>query len=238
MSGAPVVHTKPGEKIVAYFSTCNLYGVLPAAYKSLLHHTPNVHVYCFIEDDDLPYKTPTQVTCVNVKGQTLFPPDGPCFKSSFTYMILLKAALTKIFPEADCALILDVDTIVCDDISALWDHDLSHAYYAAVKEPRSTLRVGVPYANFGVVMLNLDKLRKSGKDNMIIEELNTHHHLLPEQDAFNLICMNRFDPLPPEYNVTFDGITDKAERTVIQHFAGIKDWSGFDIVKEWINREE
>ena len=60
----PVIHTKPGEKIVAYFSTRNLYDVLPAAYNSLLAYTPDAHVYCFIEDDKLPYKTPRQVTAL------------------------------------------------------------------------------------------------------------------------------------------------------------------------------
>ena len=130
----PVIHTQPDEKIVAYFSTRNLYDVLPAAYNSLLAHTPDVHVYCFIEDDKLPYKTPKQVTCVNVSDQTYFDPNGPCFNTRYTYMILLKAALPKIFPDASKALILDVDTIVCDDLSPLWDWDLSHAYFAAVTE--------------------------------------------------------------------------------------------------------
>ena len=107
MSNIPVIHTTPGEKIVAYFSTRNLYPVLPAAYNSLLAFTPDIHVYCFIEDDTLPYDVPSAVTCVNVTGQTLFPFYGPCYKTRYSYMILLKAALTKIFPDADRALILD-----------------------------------------------------------------------------------------------------------------------------------
>ena len=235
----PIIHTKPGEKIVTYFSTHHLYDVLPAAYKSLLHHTPDVHVYCFIEDDTLPYPVPKQVTCVNVSKQTLFSPSGPNFKSSFTYMILLKAALTKIFPDADRALILDVDTIVHADISDLWNHDLSHAYYAAVIEPRSTVRMGLPYGNFGVVMLNLTKLRDSGKDDLIIHELNTVRHTLPEQDAFCIVCMNRMDPLPPEYNVAPDGITQQAKQdTIIEHFASVKDWRDYPIVQYWLNRKE
>ena len=232
----PVIHTQPGEKIVAYFSTRNLYNVLPAAYNSLLAYTPDVHVYCFIEDDKLPYKTPRQVTCVNVTGQELFPEDGPCYKTRYTYMILLKAALTKIFPDADKALILDVDTVVCADISPLWDWDLSHAYYAAVTEPEGSRLRMVPYANFGVVMMNLAKLRTSGKDDEIIHALNTKAFSFPEQDAFNLICMNRFDPLPPDYNVTKTGfdITGNPERTIIRHFAGLQDWSHLDIVRYWL----
>ena len=232
----PLIHTPPGEKIVAYFSTRNLYNVLPAAYNSLLAYSPDVHVYCFIEDDKLPFKTPPQVSCVNVSEQTFFPPTGPCYNSRYTYMILIKTALTKIFPDADKALILDVDTIVCADISALWDWDLSHAYYAAVTEPEGSRLRGVPYANFGVVMLNLSRLRSSGKDDLIIDELNTHKYDFPEQDAFNKICMNRFDPLPPDYNTTDFGfnITGTPNRHIIKHYAGFKDWSSVDDVQYWL----
>ena len=232
----PVIHTKPGEKIVAYFATRNLYNVLPAAYNSLLAFTPNVHVYCFVEDEHPPIENvPLNVTFVNTSEQTFFPHDGPNYSSKYTYMILMKAALPKIFPDADKALILDVDTIVCDDISALWDWDLSHAYYAAVKEPEGSTKRGVPYANFGVVMLNLSRLRSSGKDDLIISELNTQKYSYPEQDAFNKVCMNRWDPLPPEYNVTKFGfdITGNPSRTIIKHFAGFRDWSQIGDVQYW-----
>lgn len=232
----PVIHTQPGEKIVAYFSTRNLYNVLPAAYNSLLAFNPDVHVYCFIEDDKLPYKTPKQVTCVNVSDQTMFDHDGPNYVTNYTYMILLKAALTKIFPDADKALILDVDTIVCDSLSALWEWDLSHAYYAAVKEPEGSQIRGIPYANFGIVLLNLARLRSSGKDDEIIHELNTHKYSYPEQDAFAKFCMNRWDPLPPDYNVTKFGfdITGNPSRTIVRHYAGFRDWSLIGDVQYWM----
>ena len=235
--GIKLIHTQPGEKIVTYFSTRNLYNVLPAAYNSLLAYTPDAHVYCFVEDDHPPIENvPLNVTFINVTGQTMFPKDGPNYNTKYTYMILLKAALTKIFPDADKALILDVDTIVCADISPLWAWDLSHAYYAAVREPEGSRIRGVPYPNFGVTMLNLDRLRSSGKDDEIITLLNTKPFSYPEQDAFNLVCMNRWDPLPPDYNVTkltFD-ITGNPTRTIVKHFAGLHDWSYLDIVRYWL----
>lgn len=232
----PLIHTKPGEKVVAYFSTRNLYNVLPAAYNSLLAYNPDVHVYCFIEDDTLPFRTPQQVSCVNVTGQTMFPHDGPNYSTQYSYMILLKAALTKIFPDAERALILDVDTVVCADISALWDLDLSHAYFAAVKEPRGSIIRGIPYPNFGVCMLNLSRLRTSGKDDEVITLLNTRKYAFPEQDAFASICGNRWDPLPPDYNVTKFGfdVTGDPNHIFIKHFAGLKDWSFVGDVQYWL----
>ena len=236
--GVAPIHTEPHEKIVAYFSTRNLYPMLPAAYNSLIAFTPDVRIYCFIEDDKLPFKTPEQITCINVSGQTLFPHDGPNYKNiRYSHMILLKSAMTKLFPDADMVLILDVDTIVCDDISPLWDMNITTAYYAAVKEPHVSQQRGVPYANFGVVMLNLDKLRNDHKDDDIIRELNTRQHQYPEQDAFNIHCGKLWDPLPPDYNDThYDfNITGTPARTVIRHFAGFTDWHNVDIVRYWLN---
>ena len=238
----PVIHTQPDEHIVAMFSTHHLYPYLPAAYNSLLAHNPDVHVYLFIEDDKLPYKTPANVTTVNVSQQTFFPQDGPCFRTKYTYMVLMKTVMSKVFPDLSRIVLLDVDTITCGSISAMWDYDLRSAYYAAVTEPRGSQIRGVPYANFGFVLLNLDKLRATGKDDLIIEELNNHYHAYPEQDAFSKICGNRFDPLPPDYNVTVPGfnITGKANKVIIRHFAGfnVEAWSSFDIVQYWLTHTE
>lgn len=239
---APVIHTAPGEHIVAMFSTRNLYPYLPAAYNSLLAHNPDVHVYLCIEDDTLPYEVPANVTPVNVSEQTFFSKIGPCYNTRYTYMAIMKATLTKIFPDASRAVVMDVDTITCGSISAMWDYDLTHAYYAAVIEPQGSQNRGVPYANFGFVLLNLAKLRTEGLDDAIIAELNTKYHAYPEQDAFSLICGNRWDPLDPAYNVTVPGfnITGHAERTIIRHFAGFHadTWPSFGIVQYWMTHTE
>ena len=234
----PVIHTKPGEHIVAMFSTHHLYQYLPATYNSLLAYNPDVHVYLFIEHDKLPYKTPANVTCVNITGQDLFSETGPNYHSRYTYMILLKAAMTKIFPDAHRLVILDVDTITCDSISALWDYDLTYAHFASVIEPNGSKIRGIPYPNFGLVLLNLDKLRASGKDDEIIHLLNTRKYDFPEQDAFAQVCGNRFDPLPADYNNTQYGfnVTGETTHTIILHFAGFSAdvWSQFDITRYWL----
>lgn len=237
MMSNPVIHTQPDEHIVAMFSTANLYPTLPAAYNSLLYHNPDVQVYLFIEHDKLPYKTPANVHVYNISQQTFFSPDSPSFRTRYTYMALLKATLTKLFPDASRAIVMDIDTITCGSISALWTYDLTHAYYAAVLEPHGTRIRGVPYANFGLVLFNLDKLRTEGEDDEIIQELNTHFHQYPEQDVFNMICGNRFDPLPADYNVTVPGfaVTGTPNRTIVKHYAGFHAdvWTQFPLVRYW-----
>jgi len=49
-------------------------------------------------------------------------------------MVLLRAAYTKIFPQLDRILSIDMDTIVNENISNLWELDLTEYYIAAVEE--------------------------------------------------------------------------------------------------------
>jgi lipopolysaccharide biosynthesis glycosyltransferase len=49
-------------------------------------------------------------------------------------MVLIRAAYSKIFPELDRILSIDMDTVVNENISDLWDLDLTDYYLAAVEE--------------------------------------------------------------------------------------------------------
>jgi lipopolysaccharide biosynthesis glycosyltransferase len=46
-------------------------------------------------------------------------------------MALIRVALAKIFPDLNTILSLDVDTIVNENISDIWDYDISNYYFAA-----------------------------------------------------------------------------------------------------------
>jgi len=49
-------------------------------------------------------------------------------------MVLIRAAYTKIFLHLDRILSIDIDTIVNENISELWDLDLAGYYIAAAEE--------------------------------------------------------------------------------------------------------
>jgi len=231
----PVIHTTPDEKVCVMLSTRKLYSLLRASVHSFCYYNPDIHLYLMLEDDTFPYPLPENVSVVNVSDQKIFHPDGPNFRSKYTYMILLKAAMTKVFPDLSRVLILDADTITHENISSLWDMDLTGAYFAGVTEPRSHQQRGYPYVNFGTVLLNLDLLRSSGMDDIVIKELQTKFHKYPEQDAFIIHCGQRFNAIDPGYNDTSTGfkITGTPSRPIITHYAGIHDWSVFDIVRYW-----
>ena len=120
-------------RAAVYCGTRNIYQDMIPSMKSLLIHSNVEKIYFLIEDDEFPYELPPEVECINVSKQEYFSPSGPNFGSSWSYMILLRAAFTKLFPHLDRILSLDCDTIVNDNISDLWDIPLDD-YYINVDE--------------------------------------------------------------------------------------------------------
>lgn len=220
-------------KAAVYAGTRNLYGDMVPAIKSLLTNSDAEKVFLLIEDDVFPYTLPDIVETVNVSGQTYFDGDGPNFKSPWTYMVLIKAALTKFLPkDLDRVLLLDVDTIVDKDITELWDTDLTDCYFAGVKEPTKSRRDFL-YINMGVVLVNLDKLRKDRMDDEIIRLLNTRHYNFCEQDCINYACQGHIREIAGDYNVTHYTVEPEVER--ILHFAAADNWHGNAMTRKYGN---
>ena len=214
-------------KAAVYCGTRNLYKQMMHAAKSLLIYSDVDKIYFLIEDDKFPYDLPPEIECKNVSNQTYFLPDGPNFNENYnlTYMVLLRVAFTKIFPDLDRILTIDVDTLVRDNISNLWDLNLTDYYLAAVPEERLSKELGYPYINMGVAMLNLDKMRKDKMDDKLIAYLNKYFYLNNEQDCINELCKDKILILPSDYNGSWLMPRPKHER--IMHFAAIKDWANW-----------
>ena len=134
-------------RAAVYCGTRNVYeDMLPSA-RSLLVHSNVDKVYFLIEDDKFPYKLPKEVECINVSGQKWFNADTcPNMKNRCSYMVLLRAVFSKIFPHLDRILTIDNDTIVKGNISELWDLDLGDNYFAGCTEPYYTRGI-ITYIN-------------------------------------------------------------------------------------------
>lgn len=232
-------------KCAVYSATRNYYEDSIPSMKSLLQHTHIDKLYFLIEDDFFPFYLPECVETINVSEQKYFPHDSPNFNSHWSYMVLLRAAYTKMFPALDKVLSLDADTFIEDDISELWDIPLDDYYLAGVQEINKK-GFPPPYINFGVTMLNLKKLR-DGTDEKIIHYLNTEKTFANEQDAFNKFCHGNIMLLPSRYNSC--AYTEPCDNAKITHFAGIGEvfpwsrvrWQDFPLVqkykqKEWENK--
>ena len=219
-----------GEKVAVYTGTRNLYRWMVPAVKSMLMHTDVDHIYLLIEDDEFPFDLPNKVSTLNVSGQTYFKPDGPNMKSQFTYMALMRAALCYEFSGLDRILSLDVDTIVVEDITDIWDLPIDDYYFAAVGEPHRIKTDGYFYTNVGVTLFNLKKLR-DGKADEVIEAINTVKRPYVDQDLMNELCKDHIYSMPPEYNAC--SFTYWGAKPKVVHYAAIKYWGDMELVRKY-----
>lgn len=216
-------------KAAAYLATRNYYKDVLPSVKSLLINSDVDKIVLLIEDDTFPYELPKRVMTVNAAHQTYFKRTSPNIKNWWTWMVLLRGAYHRIFPDLDRILSFDADAFAVQDVSGLWDFDLSDYYYAAVREPKLSTDDRV-YFNAGIMMLNLDNLR-DGTGDRIIDELNTRHHRYPEQDCYTEFCQGKILELPSEYNSTH--FTAPCDAPKIVHYADTKDWRDKPIVKQF-----
>ena len=215
-------------KVAVYAGTKNVYEDMMPSMHSLLIHSDVDKIYFLIEDDEFPYPLPPEVECINVSNQKWFTPDGPNYNSAWSYMVLLRAAYPKIFPELDTILSLDNDTIVNENISELWDIDISNYYVAGVMEPKKSIYY--TYLNNGVLLYNLKKMREDNIDDLLIDNLNTYQYYFPEQDCFNETFKNKVLILANDYNVN-RYVKQQYNALKIIHFAAIQNWQKLPIVK-------
>lgn len=210
-------------RAAVYAGTRNLYKGMVTAAKSLIRNSRVDKVYFLIEDDAFPCELPPIVETINVKHQTYFPKNGANYRTSFTYMSLLRVCYAKLFPTLDKVLQLDVDTVVVDNIDYLWDVPLGEAYFAAVEEKLSKYKpFGKKYYNIGVAMFNLDRIRETHIDDRLIQYLNNIKTPYIDQDAWNLYGAKTALALPVRHNESF--VTGYTDSPAIVHFAGFKEW--------------
>lgn len=227
-------------KSAIYTGTKNLYQHMIPSIKSLLINSDVEIIYLLIQDNKFPFYLPDIVQTINIKDQTYFPPNGPNMNSSFTYLAMMRAALAKLFPDIDRILSLDVDTIIDQNISDLWQLPLDNYYFAASKEPLRSTKGNKYYTcdlytNTGVALYNLKKLREDKKVDEIINILNTKQYYFLEQDVFNIYCQGNILKMSSDYNV--NEWTEPCQTQKIIHYAGIplEKWTKEKIVEKYRN---
>ena len=207
------------NRYACYCMTRNIYHKVVPSMTSMLEHS-SAEIYLLTEDDDIGFPVPDRVHIVNVAGQTYFTQDGPNYHCGWTWMVLMRTALSKVFPDFDRILSIDLDTIVMEDIDELWETDLNGCYLAACTEPRKNA-ANMMYINGGVVLWNLEKMR-DGMCDRIIKSLNTKKWPFPDQEVVTDLCQGHIRELPSMYNVCY--YTKQPQKVKIKHFAATHDW--------------
>lgn len=209
-------------KHAVYTGTRNLYDGMETAAKSLIANSTVDAVHFFIEDDAFPRELPDIIHCMNVSKQGFFQKGTPNMTTHFTYMAMLRVCYTKLLPDVDKVLQLDVDTVCVDNVDEIWETNLGDNWVAMVEEELGTYKpYGPLYYNAGVGLFDLDKMRLTGIDEKLITFLNTVKVPYVDQDAVNRLA-GRITNLDVRYNECF--VTGYTETPAIVHFAGFKDW--------------
>ncbi len=105
-------------------------------------------------------------------------------------------------------LYLDSDLIIEQDLKELWDTDISNYVLGAVEDEQGTYsgtRLGLfnKYFNSGVLLLNLNKLRKTNllEDSTAYFEKNKKKIIYQDQDILNGLFNKQYKNLPLKWNV-------------------------------------
>lgn len=208
---------------VIYCATRNLYGDLRKTSRSLLEHN-DAHLHVICEDDRI---EGINATCYNFSRQTFFKRTD----YFLTVMCMARLAAPDLI-DADRALYLDVDTIVCGDLTELYNIDMAGKWFAAVPElpgrwdPFNHER----YYNAGVLLMNLRQMRADNAGAELIKAVNRFPYRFAEQDAINDMAYDKVVPLPTKYNESL--CTGMTAEPVIVHYAGIRNWQSGNIIRK------
>ena len=209
----------------AYFLSRNIYRYLLPSIMSLLDHNKNVKaIYVFCEDDMFPYELPDVCKVINITDQPWIRHDSPNWSNMFTWVGLVRPCLPKLLPRVNKVIQLDVDTIICDDLSPLWNTDMGDSLMMAADEKIGHYRIPGhdKYFNVGVAVLNLKQIREEHFDDRLIDALNSWHFTYIGQDAWNWLAYDRIMEMPTRYNECF--ATGASDDPAIVHYASVGQW--------------
>lgn len=234
------------EKIQVCFSTDDNYAKpLKAAMLSILDNKNDEDEYVFhilyskLSDGVIEYlKKGADVVLHKVENE-IFEPyfnNGVC--KNVTIPTLYRLILPEILPDVDKILYLDCDILVNSSLKPLYDAiSLEDDYLAAAvadlgcSAHQSRLGLendeNVFYFNAGVILFNLNRMRKEGTQDKLFDYLkqNFEHLLYSDQDVLNAVLKGRAKRMDKKFNmITMNFYYPNETGAVISHFAGVKPW--------------
>lgn len=145
-------------------------------------------------------------------------------------LLRLLADLIPEMPEK--LLYLDIDMMANDDISKLYNIDITEYEYAAVREKYGSKIIRPDYINAGMLLLNMKKIKETGLLAKARNLIKTKKMLFADQDAIFWSTTRKL-LLPRIYNE--QGKFNKKD-TVICHFAKRLLWLPYphtENYKQW-----
>ena len=144
-------------------------------------------------------------------------------------MVLTRCYFTELLPNVDKILYLDLDIMITEDISEIWEIDIDNYAIAGVIDSGVNTQF-VPYIwdkanyiNVGAILMNLKYLRESGLDKEIDKLLRSYFLRFPDQDAINMACYGHIKNIDYKWNSS--DATTISEHPKINHVIRTKPWN-------------
>ena len=127
-----------------------------------------------------------------------------------------RLSIPDILPNVGKCIWLDVDIIVRDDLTDLWNFNLGDNYIAAVSDVLGQHRckeLGISckeqYINAGVLLINVNAMRKDNIVDLLLSHVDKGY-IFADQDILNKVCLGRISLLPLKYNILIPYALDLA----------------------------
>ena len=163
-----------------------------------------------------------------------------------------RMCVAEMFPSHHKMLYIDTDVVVFDDLYELFNTDINGYYIGGVFSIEHYIyrnelieKLSIPdlsqYVNSGVLLLNLDEIRKDNVEAKLHALLGSYDDSV-DQHIFNKVCYGHIKLLPFKYNVfqssewmyeskkalvemTEAELEEVIKRPVIYHYTGtVKPW--------------
>ena len=156
----------------------------------------------------------------------------------YTPAIYYRLFIVGMFPQYKKAVYLDCDTVVLGDVSELYRASLGNNLIGAVADSvvggvpvfqdytKKALGVdGDKYFNSGVIVMNLDGMRKMNFYQAFSDTLEKHRfRVAPDQDCLNVLCKGRVHYFSEAWNRMPQGKANAEKAKLIHYNLAQKPW--------------
>ncbi len=182
-----------------------------------------------------------------------------------SYNTYARIILNKWLSFLDKVIVIDSDSIVCDNLQEMWDTDIEDYFYAAVPEvsmygkynyfeDQDIIWEHPIYYNAGICIVNLKKWREENIDDYLIEKVKNDgkSYLNSEQSIMNKFLGDKIKRIPLKYNfyTTFHfadfstverifykkKLIDKEEYLQAKNKPAIIHYCGFSYERPWFKK--
>lgn len=154
---------------------------------------------------------------------------GKNMNTYFTPYSFMRLLVDEIPDLPSRLLYLDGDVVVMKDLSELMNIEMEGKEFAMAKDIVGHHWLGKTYCNSGVILFDIESLKKTHSLVEVRKFMNTWHLFMPDQSAINFTQKNNRLILPYIYNEQRKTSSD----TVLRHYCRMPKFLHFVTIRPW-----